>query len=364
MQGDDFLKKSELLKPLFKYPGGKSAEYKYLKNFFPKFTNYVEPFLGGGAVYWATEADRWTVNDYSNELMSIYVYTKEQDEVFLNYVHDIAYIWENKNVFAHKVENILKESLLLGELVPVKIDEPIYDDIDWLKDRNTILNNEIIKSIERKIKSLRRVSVNSQIKNLDDNALGVLGSAIYTDLRTIYNATAFSVSPQLKTALYLYLREYAYSSMFRYNASGEFNVPFGGNTYAKKKFLYRFQQITSEPVVNKLKHTELLVGDFSKAMPDNKDTFIFLDPPYDSEFSTYNLHVFDAMEQKRLHDLLIKIKDAKWLMVIKATPFIEDLYSDESLFLNKFNKNYSVNFKNRNDQDVEHLLITNYSLGE
>ncbi|MCJ0583955.1 DNA adenine methylase, partial [Enterococcus cecorum] len=46
-------KETVFLKPLFKYPGGKSSEYKHLRELFPKFNTYVEPFLGGGAVYWA-----------------------------------------------------------------------------------------------------------------------------------------------------------------------------------------------------------------------------------------------------------------------------------------------------------------------
>lgn len=39
--------KEGIFKPLFKYPGGKGSEYKYLKKMFPKFNTYVEPFLGG-----------------------------------------------------------------------------------------------------------------------------------------------------------------------------------------------------------------------------------------------------------------------------------------------------------------------------
>ena len=128
----------------------------------------------------------------------------------------------------------------------------------------------------------------------------------------------------------------------------------------KKIFLKRYQQITSKQVVDKLKGTRILRGDFSDAMIDKKDTFMFLDPPYDSEFSTYNLHTFDAQEQVRLRDSLIKIRDTKWLMVIKSTDFIEDLYDHDGWYKFRFDKSYSVNFKNRNNKDVKHLVITNY----
>lgn len=356
------MKNNEILKPLFKYPGGKSKEYKHIKKFFPEFKKYVEPFLGGGAVYWAVDADNWVINDYSKELISIYKYTQIQNNKFIKYVEDISKVWILKNNIAIEVEEIIKNNLDGLENDVPDLGEDIYKDIWWLKDREEKLNKEIKNSIIRKTKSLKRVSKNNIIENIFANALGVVGSAVYTDFRTIYNETAYSQSPELKTALYLFLREYSYSSMFRYNSSGEFNVPFGGNTYAKKDFNIRMNQIKDSDVVEKLQGTEIMNGDFSKVLIDQEETFIFLDPPYDSEFSTYNLHVFDAKEQIRLHDELLEIKKSKWMMVIKMTPFIEKLYNEDVLYLNKFDKSYSVNFKNRNVQDVEHLVITNYRL--
>ncbi len=39
---------------------------------------------------------------------------------------------------------------------------------------------------------------------------------------------------ELGTALFVIIRNYAYSGMFRYNAKGEFNVPYGGIGYNHK----------------------------------------------------------------------------------------------------------------------------------
>ena len=47
-------------------------------------------------------------------------------------------------------------------------------------------------------------------------------------------------------------------------------------------------------------------------------------------------------------------------MVIKYTPFIYDLYNRNGIIIQKFDKKYLVSFMNRNDKDVEHLIITNY----
>ena len=98
---------------------------------------------------------------------------------------------------------------------------------------------------------------------------------------------------------------------------------------------------------------------FRKAAP-KKDDFIFLDPPYDSDFSTYAQNTFGREEQERLANYLIKKCKAKWMMIIKNTPFIMSLYKDKGLNIQAFDKKYLVSFMNRNDKDVEHLIIMNY----
>ena len=48
------------------------------------------------------------------------------------------------------------------------------------------------------------------------------------------------------------------------------------------------------------------------------------------------------------------------MMIIKNTDFIFELYNDKGLNIQSFEKTYLVSFMNRNDKNVEHLLITNY----
>ena len=356
---------SNVLKPLFKYPGGKGSELKHLKKLLPKFDTYIEPFLGGGAVYWATESKNFIINDSSEELMLVYFYSQQQDSLFLSYIEDIGRVWQEKNLYMLEVVPLLSaDSDKDNYMCSKKITNALLSTISSLpKDENqfTIF---LSQGIERKKKALEKIAKKTEINNWDINALSAMGTGIYTYIRNLYNKTDIKQAPQLKTALYLFLREYSYSSMFRYNFNGEFNVPFGGNTYAKKDFLYRLKQITDDGVINKLQKTDILQGDFTDAFIDEDSAFMFLDPPYDSEFSTYSLQVFDAKEQIRLRDELRKIKKTKWLMVVKSTDFIEELYEQNGWYKSRFDKSYSVNFKNRNDKDVRHLIITNYQIGD
>jgi DNA adenine methylase len=90
------------------------------------------------------------------------------------------------------------------------------------------------------------------------------------------------------------------------------------------------------------------------------DDFIFLDPPYDSEFSTYAQNEFSMKDQERLANYLLKQCQAKFMLVIKNTPAILNLYDQKDLSIKMFDKKYLVSFQDRNDRKAKHLIITNY----
>ena len=60
------------MKTLLKWPGGKKNEIKYIKDLIPKFDKYVEPFLGGGALYFDLEPENAYINDISSDLIQFY----------------------------------------------------------------------------------------------------------------------------------------------------------------------------------------------------------------------------------------------------------------------------------------------------
>ncbi|MDD4576607.1 MAG: DNA adenine methylase [Bacteroidales bacterium] len=197
-----------------------------------------------------------------------------------------------------------------------------------------------------------------------DNIETALKSAFYMHFRHIYNNTAkYKIDSAFKSAIFLFIRNFAYSGMFRYNSNGDFNVPYGGIAYNNKNFSKKVEYLKTKELKSLLDNTVIENLDFedffNQYIPENND-FVFLDPPYDSEFSTYAKNEFTKKDQVRLANYLIKKCKGKWMMIIKNTDFILELYKNKGLNIQSFDKKYLVSFMNRNDKDVEHLLITNY----
>lgn len=61
------------MKPLVKYRGGKSKEIPFIEKHIPTFKGrYIEPFFGGGAMYFYLEPKSSILNDINPRLMEFY----------------------------------------------------------------------------------------------------------------------------------------------------------------------------------------------------------------------------------------------------------------------------------------------------
>ena len=61
------------MKPMIKYRGGKSKEIPYIRRHLPRFTGrYIEPFFGGGALFFFLEPRQSIVNDVNSKLIDFY----------------------------------------------------------------------------------------------------------------------------------------------------------------------------------------------------------------------------------------------------------------------------------------------------
>ena len=61
------------MRPLIKYRGGKSKEIPNIEKQIPQFTGrYIEPFFGGGALYFHLEPQKAIINDINSKLIGFY----------------------------------------------------------------------------------------------------------------------------------------------------------------------------------------------------------------------------------------------------------------------------------------------------
>lgn len=64
---------NKIMKPVIKWSGGKGAEIPLFEHHIPEFDTYIEPFVGGGALFFHLEPKKSVISDLHKEL--IYFYT-------------------------------------------------------------------------------------------------------------------------------------------------------------------------------------------------------------------------------------------------------------------------------------------------
>ena len=367
------------LSPIVKWAGGKEQELKYiLPNVPDNFVRFIEPFVGGGAVYFSMGNKNKLINDKSVELTALYNNIKYKNKDFITRLQSLQDAWiglerildNNIDIFnttysKYKSNKIAKEDLIKNIESFVSGNKTAFERLlnaELLKHYD-IFEKELLRNISAKLvrmKDLEEKKGNLPEKDIYDNFECALKGSFYMFIRALYNKYDNS-------EYFYFIREYCYSSMFRYNSNGEFNVPYGGISYNRKNFQRKIDYIKSKELQSHFVNTDIYNLDFEEFLDKiklTKNDFIFLDPPYDTDFSSYVNNTFDKQDQERLANYLINKCPAKFMLVIKDTEFISDLYSDKGLYITSFDKTYMVSFKGRNNRDCEHLLITNYPIGE
>jgi DNA adenine methylase len=259
------------LKPIVKWSGGKSDEIKNFQSHIPKdYEIYLEPFIGGGSVFFSENPKKAVISDVHKELIDLYNSIKDGNS---NDIYNFMETHDN--------------------------DETIYYEVRDKMEHKTVLDN---------------------------------------------------------AKRFYYLRKTCFRGMLRYNKSGGFNIPFG-----------KYKQINYEDLKNKnyedlLKRTTILNKSFEYIFENynSEKNFMFLDPPYDSEFTDYGYCQFGKKEQEKLAECFKNTK-IRCLMIIGKTNLISELYKD--YIVGEYKKNYRFKlYAGRIGDEINttHLIIKNF----
>ena len=164
-----------------------------------------------------------------------------------------------------------------------------------------------------------------------------------------------------RAARTIYLNKACFNGLYRVNSKNEFNVPFNKKNKVNTYDGQNLGIIHSYLNFNEIK---MLSVDFEEAVKDaKKGDFIYFDPPYDSDSSTFNSYTengFGKEEQIRLAKVYKALADKGCYVMLSNhnTLLIKELYKDYNIHLIQAKRNINSNGKKRGK--VEEVIITNY----
>jgi DNA adenine methylase len=253
------------MKPLVKYRGGKSKEIPHLMNHIPQFSGrYIEPFFGGGALFFHLEPKKAIINDINSKLISFYLGVKDNFE------------------------------LLKTELSEI---EKLY-----------AINR-------KKFEELKSRTPNERVD--DEN------EPLYYQIRDMFND--LTEKKYSEALLYFFINKTAYSGMIRYNSKGEFNVPYGRYANLNTSLVTKaHNNLLAKTEIYNLDYAEIFrmadKDDFMFLDPPYDCVFSdYGNAEHKDGFNESN-HIELANQYKQLK--------CKALMVIGRTPLTEKLYGE------------------------------------
>ncbi len=303
---------TRIAKPFLKWAGGKNQLLEQFKNYYPAelknriIKNYVEPFLGGGAVFFDIaqkfNIERAYLSDINKDLILTYQVIQQQPDDLLEYL-------------AHYQKR--------------------YDQTEQEQ------RNELFLTM--------RTQFNEQRFEIDYQKL-----------------SDYSV---LRAALFIALNKTCFNGLFRLNSKGAFNVPYGkyktamildeANILAVSHLLQRVKIVSAE-------YTDCWnhVNDQSFVYFDPP----YRPVSQTANFTTYTGFEFKDQEQLQLALFFKKLDQEKGakLMLSNSDPtfnnphdnFFEQAYSGYNIF--KVSANRAINCDGNKRGKITELLITNF----
>ena len=171
----------------------------------------------------------------------------------------------------------------------------------------------------------------------------------------------FNKIPDYKRAARtIYLNKACFNGLYRVNSNNEFNVPSG----KRSKVNTHSENLGIIHCFLNMNDIQLLSTDFVDAVKTAKQgDFIYFDPPYDSDTSTFNSYTengFGKEDQIRLAELFKEL-DLRGCYVMLSnynTSLIRELYQGYHFHYVEAQRNIGANAKDRGI--VEEVIITNY----
>jgi len=305
-----------MARPFIKWAGGKRQLLPRLRERMPEsHGRYIEPFIGGGALLLDLEPAHATICDANPELANAWLCVRDH---------------------ADELKEALREH------------ERANSEEHYLE----------VRSLDRE----------RQAKDKDGKTIKK------PDGEPVMEIPLETMGDVERAARFIYLIKAGFNGIWRVNAKGQNNVPYGEPKSQRDKKGYtpkRLDLVSAIAPVHEYlagNDIEILCGDYSTATARAEaGDLVYLDPPYvpaapTASFTAYTKGGFGLDQQERLRDEALRLaaEGVSVMLSNSDTKIVRDLYSDPTFHIWPVTARRAINSKADKRGKVGEVIITTY----
>lgn len=280
-----------VMKPILKYRGGKSKEISSFEKYIPSnYDKYIEPFFGGGAVYFHLQPKKAIINDVNVRLIEFYSEIQKYYDTVRSQLDELQAIYESN---------------------------------------------------QYEYSQLKKQKPNERVENKNE--------VLYYLIRDMFNHKVNS--KYLESVIYFFINKTAYSGMIRYNSQGEYNVPFGRyQNFNTKLITSEHQKLLQKTQICVGDYSRIFEMATEKDFMFLDPPY---DCIFNDYGNIEAINGFDEREHRRLASDFRNLS-CKALMIIGKTELTEELYGDliKDEYLKSYAVNIRNRFKSESKHIV------------
>lgn len=249
----------------------------------------------------------------------------------------------------------------------------------YMLQRHKCIRRAVINDINADLIRCYRLIANDpqilidRLKNIENNYYSVDFPArkeLFYAYRDQYNCEGIHADE--RAALFIFLNHTCFNGLYRVNAAGKFNVPYG--RYKKPVICNEELIMADHRLLNSVELVIRQAGDYKfvrQNLSRNHSNFVYFDPPYrplndTSSFKEYSNDPFDDIQQEELKEFCDRLSNQNCLIMLSNSDsktengdsYFEELYQGY-----RFERIMAPRFINANGEKREKLtevVISNY----
>jgi DNA adenine methylase len=292
------------MKTYLKWVGGKTRLIKDITVHIPTFDFYIEPFVGGGSLFFSLEPKNGIMSDNNPNLINTHITVRDN----------------------------IEDLISLLEIYSTEYKE--YEDIE--------IRAEYFYKKREEYNNIKYILV-TDLTSKDHNDRVICA------------------------ALFIFLNKTAFNGLYRENKKGGYNVPHGkykNPTILNESLLRSISVYLNKNNIDIRCCSYQDIYNDIDSLNKYKDIVVYNDPPYyqssTSKFVSYTSNIFGVKEQIELKDTIDTYNNIYILVSNSDCKEIYKLYED--FIVNELIVNRSISASKSKRGKVKEVLITNYIL--